>query len=198
MFDITGYVSPPMWCELYGNNTAGIAHAVNLAKESDMVLLTMGGPNGTESHDREIIGLPPLQQLLVEALLQTRVPLVAILFGDGSLAPQAALTGAAAVLHALIGGQGGGQALAEIVVGAHNPSGALPVTIYMPEYIVAARFSEHSMSKPPGRSYRWVQDQTNHVLMPFGSGLSYSTWSATLMEARFPSSYNTRSCCSSM
>ena len=63
----------------------------------------------------------------------------------------------------------GGQALAEVLFGAYNPSGKLPITFYkstdeLPDFL------DYSMKN---RTYRFYQGE---ALFPFGYGLSYTTF----------------------
>ncbi len=90
-------------------------------------------------------------------------------------------------------GQEGGAAVADVLLGRANPSGRLPVTVYLDRYTASQVISHlsasssaalrdchapqpmHSMDmmSPPGRSYRYA---TDGVLFPFGYGLSYTTF----------------------
>jgi hypothetical protein len=93
-------------------------------------------------------------------------------------------------------GQEGGTAVADVLLGRANPSGRLPVTVYLDRYatiqVIFHLFASssclyivvrdchvpqpmHSMDmiSPPGRSYRYA---TDGVLFPFGYGLSYTTF----------------------
>jgi beta-glucosidase len=70
-------------------------------------------------------------------------------------------------LHAWYPGEFGGQAIAEILFGAVNPSGKLPVTFYrsvddLPD------FEDYNMQ---GRTYKYFDGE---ILYPFGHGLSYT------------------------
>ena len=75
-----------------------------------------------------------------------------------------------ALLQAWYPGQGGAQALAEVLFGDYNPSGKLPVTFYrsnndLPDFL------DYSMEN---RTYRYFQGQPQYA---FGEGLSYTTFS---------------------
>jgi beta-glucosidase len=67
-------------------------------------------------------------------------------------------------------GQEGGYALAEIITGAYNPAGRLPLTFYT-DASKLPDFEDYEISK--GRTYMYMKD---NVTYPFGYGLSYTTF----------------------
>jgi beta-glucosidase len=88
-----------------------------------------------------------------------------------------------AVLQAWYPGQEGGQAVAEIITGAVNPSGKLPITYER------RREDSPSFGNYPGSNgkvsyaegilvgYRWFDTKGVAPLYPFGFGLTYTTFS---------------------
>jgi beta-glucosidase len=83
------------------------------------------------------------------------------------MAPEA--ENADAIVQAWYGGEKGGEALADVLFGAYNPSGKLPVTFYrstdqLPDY------EDYNMK---GRTYRYFEGEP---LFPFGYGLSYTSF----------------------
>ena len=74
-----------------------------------------------------------------------------------------------AILQAWYGGEGGAQAVGEVLNGDCNPSGKLPVTFYastdqLPDFL------DYNME---GRTYRYFKGTPQY---PFGFGLSYTTF----------------------
>jgi beta-glucosidase len=122
---------------------------------------------GFKGGDRETLGLPDEQAALMAAIAQTGKPCVTVLMGGGALAVESDTTTPSAVLHAWYGGQEAGTAIAEILSGAVNPSGRLPVTVYRNAAQLPA-FDDYAMA---GRTYRYF---TGVPLYAFGHGLSYT------------------------
>jgi hypothetical protein len=82
-------------------------------------------------------------------------------------------------------GQAGGAAIADVLFGATNPGGKLPVTWYPQDYLAKAPMTNMDMrARPsrgyPGRTYRFYKGP---VVFPFGHGMSYTTFAHTLAQA---------------
>jgi len=116
---------------------------------------------------------------------------------------------AAAILWAYYPGQYGGTAIAEILMGAVNPSGKLPYTIerkfsdspafgYRPEG--ASLYQHKKKDNPVDQAlpehprvvykegvfcgYRWYDEKKLEVRFPFGHGLSYTTFSYDKLKVK--------------
>lgn len=124
---------------------------------------------GFSGGDRTALGLPDVQQQLLEALAATGKPLVVVLLNGSALAVNWAQEHAAAILDAWYPGEEGGTAIAETLAGTNNPGGRLPVTFYASLDQVPP-FEEYSMQN---RTYRYFNGKP---LYGFGYGLSYSTF----------------------
>ncbi|MDE5785143.1 MAG: glycoside hydrolase family 3 C-terminal domain-containing protein, partial [Duncaniella sp.] len=119
--------------------------------------------------DRETIELPAVQRALIRNLKEQGKKAVFVnLSGSAvALAPEAEICDA--ILQAWYPGQAGGQAVAEVLFGAYNPSGRLPVTFYADDNQLPD-FEDYSMNN---RTYRYFNGTP---LYPFGYGLSYTTF----------------------
>ena len=123
-------------CDISGADTSGIAEAVELAKNSDVCVLAVGDRAGLfgrgtsgEGCDATDLRLPGVQAELVEAVLATGTPVVLVLLAGRPYALGPETDAAKAVLFGFFPGQRGGQALAEVLTGAVNPTGRLPVSV---------------------------------------------------------------------
>jgi beta-glucosidase len=80
----------------------------------------------------------------------------------------------ASVIDAWYPGEAGGQAVADVLFGAYNPAGRLPITFPVSEGQLPLYYDH----KPTGRGDDYV-DLTGMALFPFGFGLSYTTFEYT-------------------
>ncbi|MBP2629361.1 MAG: beta-glucosidase [Firmicutes bacterium] len=179
-------------CEIVGDDTTEFGNALELAKNSDMVIMTLGGNcgwtkcTGGEGKDRTSLDLPGVQQQLLDEIVKTGKEIVLVLYGPGQYAPK--LTdNVKAIIQAWLPGAYGGSAIAKILCGEINPSGKLPIT--MPRNVGQVPiFYNHKT----GSGYTVVQeksginsielfgggyvDSENTPLFPFGHGLSYTSF----------------------
>jgi len=123
-----------------------------------------------EGGDKADINLPVVQQRLLKAMRKTGKPVVMVNCSGSALAFGALEDEYDALLQAWYPGEGGSEALAEVLFGDYNPSGKLPVTFYasndqLPDFL------DYSMEN---RTYRYFGGQP---LYAFGYGQSYTTFS---------------------
>ena len=149
-----------------------IASAVAIAKRADVALLAMGEWQGMEGEgfDRANLDLPGNQEALLEAVVATGKPVILILENGRPLAIGWAKQHVPAILEAWYPGEFGGQAIAETLFGDLNPAGHLTITFpkstgQLPVYY----------SYDPSRTHKYVDDD-GKPLLPFGWGLSYTTF----------------------
>jgi beta-glucosidase len=165
--------------------------AVKIARQSDVVVAFVGlSPNlegeempihveGFDGGDRTDIALPPVQQQLLDSLLQTGKPLVVVLMNGSALAVNWAEEYASAILEAWYAGEEGGTAIAETLAGRNNPGGRLPVTFYDGLDQLPA-FDDYSMAN---RTYRYFRGRP---LYKFGYGLTYSYFTYESLKLSSP------------
>ncbi|MCI1019850.1 glycoside hydrolase family 3 C-terminal domain-containing protein [Microbacterium sp. C5A9] len=149
-----------------------IAEAVAAAEASDVVVAVVGDRielvgEGRSTATLELIGG---QNALLDALIATGKPVVVVLLASKPLVLPASASRAAAVIWAANPGMQGGRALAEIVAGAVEPSGRLPIS-----------FARHVGQQPTyynqirGQHGDRYADLTQSPAWAFGEGRSYST-----------------------
>ena len=149
----------------------------------------------TETADAQSLNLPGRQDRLIDAVTRANPRTVVVLETGGPvLMPWLEQT--AAVLEAWYPGQKGGEAIAEILSGAANPSGRLPVTFPVNEDQLphpkiqgdpngaptgpvgrggryGAMFTAH-YDEGAAVGYKWFFSHAEKPLFPFGFGLSYT------------------------
>jgi beta-glucosidase len=167
-------------CDVEGDDTSGFAEAVEAVGGSDVAVVVVGDQAGLfgrgtvgEGNDTQSLDLPGVQRELVEALVATGTPVVLVLLTGRPYAIGWALDGdaprPAAVLQAFFPGEGGGLAIGNLLTGAANPSGRLPVSL--PRSAGAQPFS-YLQPVLGGPSEVTSTDPT--PVRPFGFGLSYT------------------------
>jgi beta-glucosidase len=161
------------------------AEAALLAKRSDVVI-AFGIRSEGESYDLPDLSLPWGQDAVIDAVA-TANPNTIVVLETGNPVSMPWRDKVKAILQAWYPGQSGGQAIAEILTGAVNPSGRLPVTF--PESL-----EQHPRPELPGLGtpwgtpttieysegaeigYRWFAKTGAKPLYAFGHGLGYTTF----------------------
>jgi beta-glucosidase len=169
-------------CSVVRETQSGFPEALQVARESDLVILALGlsqlveGEEGQQEGvddnsrslgDRRSIELPGGQEALLQAVHAIGKPVVLVLLNGSALAVPWAAEHLPAIVEAWYPGQAGGTAVAEVLFGDVNPAGRLPVTFYRGTDQLPP-FEDYSMR---GRTYRYFRGEP---LYPFGYGLSYT------------------------
>jgi len=155
-----------------------IAEAVEVASRADVIVLAIGGNEQTSREawsrrhmgDRTSLDLVGRQNELVAAMVATGKPVVALLFNGRPLSINHVHEHVPAILECWYLGQETGHAVAEVLFGAFNPGGKLPITVPRSVGHVPA-FYNH---KPSARRGYLFDDVS--PLYAFGFGLSYTTF----------------------
>jgi beta-glucosidase len=165
---------------------AMIDEAVRAAREADVVVAAVGEARGMshESSSRTSLTLPASQQALLEALATTGKPLVVVLMNGRPLQLGWVREHADAVLETWFAGTEGGHAIADVLLGAHNPSGKLPISFprsvgQIPIYYNHPRLGRPYVEGRPGNYTSQYFEEPNGALYPFGYGLSYTEFELT-------------------
>ncbi len=167
-------------CGLIDESPRGSGGAVWCAERADVVIAVMGlapmleGEEGndaplSEGGDRVRLGLPEVQQKLLEELHETGTPVVLVLTSGSAVTVNRAAENVPALLYTWYGGEQAGAALADVLFGDHSPGGRLPVTV-VKSLDQLPPFRDYAMK---GRTYRFMKEEP---LYRFGYGLSYTTF----------------------
>lgn len=151
---------------------AMIAEAVELARNSDVTIMVLGGNEKTvrEEFSRTSLDLCGRQQKLLEAVYATGKPVVLVMVDGRAATINWAEKYVPAIVHAWFPGEFTGDAIAQVLFGDYNPGGRLAVTFprSVGQIPFAFPFKRGSDSKGKVR--------VDGVLYPFGYGLSYTTF----------------------
>ncbi|MDQ0389375.1 beta-xylosidase [Streptomyces sp. DSM 42143] len=166
----------------------GIPEAVQAAREADVVVAVLGDRAGLfgrgtsgEGCDAESLALPGAQQQLLDALLDTRKPVVTVLLAGRPYALGRAVAESAAIVQSFFPGAEGTAAVAGVLSGRTNPSGRLPVSVprgagSQPTTYLGARLAHASE----------VSNIDPTPAFGFGHGLAYTTfeWSDLAVDGK--------------
>lgn len=174
-----------------GADSAGLlAEAVALARVADTVVVFLGLPPSFESegYDREHIDLPADQVAVLRAVAAVNDRVVVVLANGSVVSVVDWEHHAGAVLEGWLGGQAGGGAIADLLLGVANPSGRLAETMPRcladtPTYL---NFPGEGRRVRYGEGlfvgYRHYDAVERDVSYPFGHGLSYTTFDYSGLE----------------
>ena len=167
--------------------TAGFANASAAAAAADLTVVVVGLDQGQESegNDRDAIGLPGNQSALVaQTCAAARGPCVLVVMTGGPVDISAELANPKVTGALFVGYPGpfGGNATAQAIFGDLAPAGRLTTTIYPKTFVDEVSFFDQGLAPgpsafPPGSSPgRTHMYYTGQAVLPFGWGLSYTTW----------------------
>jgi beta-glucosidase len=182
-------------CDIDGSDMSGFKRACDVAASADVVIAVLGGRSGLardctdgEFNDRATLGLPGVQQQLLEALVATGRPVILVLICGRPLCLAWAAENVPGILYAWLPGEEGGTAIAQCLLGSHEPQGRLPVSLAR----AVGQMPVHYNHKPSAaRSYPFgdYTDLPVAPLYPFGHGMGYSRFTysdLSLSGATFP------------
>lgn len=188
-------------CGITELSKEGFAEAMQAARESDVVVLVLGGtsviysgigwgdPNSKEAntcgegYDRNELGFPGVQAELLDSIVAQGKPVVLVMVNGRPYTVGQQIDRVDAALEAWYPGERGGDAVSRILFGDVNPSGRLSVTFppttgHIPMYAnykpsAKGYYHQRGSVEKPGRDYVFSAPDP---LFCFGYGLSYTTF----------------------
>lgn len=173
----------------YGYDCAGtdeshFEKALQAARQADLVIMTLGGKNGTrktatmgEGTDASCVNLPAVQDRLIRLVQQTGKPMIGVHF-DGRPVSSDAADGMNALLEAWSPAEFGNEAIVGVLAGDITPSGKLPVSVvYHAGQIPLCYSAMNGSSFTPYTSIGVMGayvDCPHTPRYPFGHGCSYT------------------------
>jgi beta-glucosidase len=161
----------------------GFAEAIAIAKKADVVVMALGEDcfQTGEGRSQADIRLKGQQVALFEAVRKVNPKVAVVLMNGRPLAIPELAAQAPAILEAWFGGSEAGRAIADVLFGAYNPSGKLPVSFPYHVGQEPLYYNRKNTGRPGTHDYDagtvfWSHytDVPNKPLFPFGHGLSYS------------------------
>ncbi|TLX73506.1 glycosyl hydrolase [Labilibacter sediminis] len=160
-----------------------LAEAVAVAKKSDIVIVFAGLPDKYESEgfDRKNLDMPEGHNKLIEQVTGVSKKVIVVL-QNGAPISMPWITKVEGVLESYLGGQAGGAATVDILLGNTNPSGKLAETFPAslsdtPAYLTwPGEGGKTHYGEGVFVGYRYYDKKNIEPLFPFGYGLSYTTF----------------------
>jgi beta-glucosidase len=168
-------------CGITDTSTAGFAEAVAAAKGAQLAIVVLGEAAGMsgEASSRAYLGLPGVQERLLEQVAATGTPVVLVLMSGRPLTLEWAATHVPAILETWFLGVETGHAVADVLFGDANPSGKLPVTVPRTVGQIPLFYDHKPTGRPPAANNKFTSkylDVAWTPRYPFGYGLSYTTF----------------------
>ena len=169
-----------------GDDLSHIDEALEAVAEADLVIMTLGGKNGScsvasmgEGVDGTNINLPFCQETFIRRAAELGKPMVGIHFDGRPISSDAADQYLDAILEAWNPAEKGAEAVVKVLIGEYNPGGRLPVSVARCAGQIPIYYNH-----PNGSAYHQGESIgfKNYVDMPhtpryyFGHGLSYTTF----------------------
>jgi beta-glucosidase len=164
------------------NDTTGMAQAISVAKDADIVIMMLGehGLQSGEGRSRAQLNLPGLQQSLLEAVYKVNPRIVLVLMSGRPLAISWAAKHVPGILLAWQPGSQSGHAIVDVLLGKYNPAGKLPMTFPRSDRQLPIYYNQFSTGRPgPKKEVFWSHyiDEAHTPLYEFGYGKSYTQFS---------------------
>jgi beta-glucosidase len=180
-------------CAFTGDDRTGFAAAVAATGGADVIVAALGesSDQSGEATSRTDLRLSDAQSALLRELKATGKPVVLLLMTGRPLTIEAEEPLADAILLAWHPGTMGGPAIADVLTGAYNPSGHLPVTWPRSVGQIPIFYAHKNSGRPSpldahDRFYSHYIDSPSTPLYPFGFGLSYTTFAFEKLRLSAP------------
>lgn len=180
-----GYSEDDVQVKYVSGLDGDIDEAVSLASSCDLSVVVVATTSG-EGNDRDTLSLGSASDDLVKAVADVSDhTIVSVVTPAAVLLPWKDVEKVDAIVISGLPGQEAGNALADVLFGAVNPSGKLPVTIpnmdnevnFTPEQYPGVGFPpEADYTERSLFGYRWYDYHDVTPAYCFGHGLSYTTF----------------------
>lgn len=167
--------------EIEGDDRSGFAQALEVARQADLVIVSVGeGWNMSgEARSRASLRLPGVQEDLVKALHASGKPLVVLLNAGRPLVFDWIAENVTTILYTWWLGSEAGNAIADVLFGDTNPSAKLPISFPRNEGQIPIYYNHFNTGRPGGNDkvggyVSGYLDLQGSPRYPFGFGLSYT------------------------
>jgi beta-glucosidase len=171
-------------CDVKGNNRSGFDKALKAARKADVVVMVMGesADMSGEAASRVDLNLPGVQAELINAIAETKKPVVLVLLNGRPLTLSNVESKVNAIVESWHLGIRHGNAVADVLTGDYNPSGKLTVTFPRSAGQIPIYYNHKNTGRPGDPENKFSSkyvDLPSSPLYPFGYGLSYTKFKYT-------------------
>jgi len=175
----SGQLSIAKGVDIEGDDVSGIPEAVQAARDADVVVLSLGEPEGWtgEAASRARIELTGRQRELAEAVFDVGKPTVVLVTSGRPLAISWLIERAQAVMVLWLLGVETGNAVVPLLLGHASPSGKLPISWPRSVGQIPVFYGQRSTGRPFSPTDMYTTGYLDTPVtpqFPFGHGLSYS------------------------
>ena len=189
-----------------GDDESHFDKALEVIRQSDVAIITVGGKYGTgssasqgEGIDATNINLPKCQEDFIEAAARLNRPLIIVHFGGRPISSDAADRYADAILEAWNPAECGSEAIVSVLFGDCEPTGRMPATTaytagQLPLYYNHPNGSSYHQAT--GGAFDGYVDCPHEPRYYFGAGLAYTTFAYGAFKATADSAGTIHVACS--
>lgn len=159
------------------------AEAVETAKKSDVVIMTLGEGHAMsgEAKSRSNLHFSGVQEDLLKEIAKTGKPIILMINAGRPLVFDWAADNISTIAYTWWLGTEAGNSIADVLFGTVNPSGKLPMTFPRTEGQIPVYYNHYNTGRPAknntDRNYVSAYiDLDNDPKFPFGYGLSYTNF----------------------
>ena len=168
-------------------DTSGFEQALAVARQADVVVMAIGEDayQSGEARSQVSIELAGVQQALFDAVSAVNDQIVVVLMNGRPLAISTIADKATAIVEAWHAGSQAGHGIADVLFGAYNPSGKLPMSFPRNTGQLPLYYSQKNTGRPSSEDdvfWTHYTDSPNTPLYPFGYGLSYTQFDYSAIE----------------
>ena len=177
-----------------GDDRSGFTEALDLVRQADLVILTLGGKYGTgsiatmgEGIDSTDINLPSAQDAFILEAAKFGKPMVGIHFDGRPISSDIADEYLNAIIEAWTPAAYAAEVIADVLLGRVSPSGKLPVSVARNAGQIPIFYNHPKGSawhQAPSIGFQDYVDVPHTPRYPFGFGLSYTTFEYSGLKIR--------------
>jgi len=170
----------------YGTDTSQFTEALDVAKDADLILMTLGGKWGSgsicttgEGIDTMDIGLPVCQEQFIAEAAKLQIPMVGLAFDGRPISSDIADEKLSAILECWAPSEAGAEAIVDVLTGKVNPSGKMPVCTALNAGQIPVYYNQFwGSGTTQARSIGFTNyvDGSHAPRYYFGEGLSYTSY----------------------